>query len=325
MAGRRDQGQSDCLEGAIRLSDRMVTLRQLRYFDALAQTLHFGRAAERCAVTQPALSMQLKELERELGLRLVERVGSTVALTPNGRGVAQRAEAILAQTRELSAFARQRQGVLSGPFRLGIIPSVAPYILPALLRETGRLYPGLELLVRETQTLPLLDELARGDLDAALLALPVGDPRIEAMPLFDDLFQIAVEAGAAAAWRAEPDPRGRLAASPLLLLEEGHCLRDQALQFCRIGAGAARRSLGATSLTTILHMVAAGRGVTLLPGLCARSEVDRRRVALIPFAEDPPRRTIGLAWRKGTARPDCAAIGDLVRAAAREDGSAAAA
>lgn len=303
----------------------MVTLRQLRYLDALARTLHFGRAAELCAVTQPALSMQVKELEREVGLALVERAGGGMRLTADGREVARRAEAILAEVQDLASYARQRQGALVGPFRLGIIPSVAPYILPDLLRAAHGRYPALDLHVRETQTALLLAELLRGDLDAALLALPAGDERIEALALFTDPFHVAVAIDAAPAWRQAGDLRARLQAAPLLLLEEGHCLRDQALQYCRLTDETGRMPLGATSLTTILHMVAGGQGVTLLPELCARSEVDRRRVALVPFPDAPPQRTIGLIWRKGSARgEDLRLLGDLVREAAEPAPSAAA-
>jgi LysR family hydrogen peroxide-inducible transcriptional activator len=295
----------------------MVTLRQLRYLDALAHARHFGRAAERCAVTQPALSMQIKELEQELGLSLVERSGTAVRLTVDGQEVARRAASILSEVGELSAYARQRQGILVGPFRLGMIPSVAPYLLPKLLQMARKRYPDLALLVRETQTASLLAELARGELDAVLLALPVDDPQFETLALLDDPFQIAVEAKAAESWSSEQDLQARLAREPLLLLEEGHCLRDQALQFCRVGNHPHRQALAATSLTTILHMVSAGQGVTLLPELCARTEVDQRRVALISFPGEAPRRTIGLAWRASAARqPEFAALGDLIRASA---------
>ncbi|HEY8381831.1 MAG TPA: LysR substrate-binding domain-containing protein [Microvirga sp.] len=292
----------------------MVTLRQLRYFAALAQTAHFGRAAERCSVTQPALSMQVKELERELGLTLVERSGSGASLTPDGQEVARRAASILAEAGELAAYARQRQGVLVGPFRLGIIPSVAPYILPGLLGAARERFPSLNLLVREAQTEALLGEVARGELDAALLSIPAGDHAVETLPLFEDPFFIAVEAAAEASWAAEADPAERLRREPLLLLDEGHCLRDQALQFCRLGNAAERRTLGATSLTTILHMVAAGHGVTLLPALCAGPEVDRRRVALIRFPDEAPKRTIALAWRAGASRrEELVTLGGLIR------------
>lgn len=291
----------------------MVTIRQLRYFEALSRTRHFGMAADQCAVTQPALSMQIKEFERELGIELVERRGNSVVLTLAGQEIAGRAEAILTQVRELSELARQHHGVLSGPVRLGIIPSVAPYLLPAILSEANRLYPDLELQIRETQTDPLLDELLRGELDAVLVALPVQNPQLEAAPLFEDRFLVAVQAQAADQW-ASKDLLEWIGQERLLLLEEGHCLRDQALHYCQVANTQARKALAAASLTTIMQMVAAGHGITLLPELCAATEVDRNRVALIPFPENPPMRTLGLAWRKTSGRKqDFSALADLIR------------
>jgi LysR family hydrogen peroxide-inducible transcriptional activator len=290
----------------------MITLRQLRYLNALAQTRHFGRAADLCAVTQPALSMQIKELERELGIELVERRGSEIALTPEGAEIARRAESILADVRELAEYGRQQQGVLVGDLRLGIIPSVAPYILPDFLALAARRYPSLQLQIRETQTDSLVDELHRADLDVLLLALPVEHPNIETLALFEDRFLVAVQAAAGPDW-SSADIRARLRQDRLLLLEEGHCLRDQALQFCDVANVQARKALGAASLTTVMQMVAAGHGITLLPELCAAAEVDRRRIALIEFPDQPPHRTIGLAWRRASARRrDWLALGELI-------------
>jgi LysR family transcriptional regulator, hydrogen peroxide-inducible genes activator len=291
----------------------MVTLRQLRYFETLSRTRHFGMAADQCAVTQPALSMQVKDLEQELGVTLVERRGNTVALTLAGQQIASRAEAILNQVRDLTEYARQQRGVLTGTLHLGIIPSVAPYVLPNLLSKVETVYPALDLLVRETQTDTLLEELVRGDLDAVMLALPVTHPQLESMALFDDRFLVAVQAKAAQSWSSD-NLHARMMRERLLLLEEGHCLRDQALQFCKIANVQSRKALGAASLTTIMQMVAAGHGITLLPELCAAAEVDRQRVALIRFPDDPPMRTIGLAWRKTSSRKaDFEALGEIVR------------
>lgn len=297
----------------IRYFDRMVTLRQLRYFETLSRTKHFGMAAEQCAVTQPALSMQIKELERELGVELVERRGSTIAMTAAGQEIAARSEAILSQVRELSDYARQHQGVLTGPLRLGIIPSIAPYLLPDILTQVTTHYPTLDLQIRETQTNTLVEELIRGELDAVLIALPVESPQLATMPLFEDRFLIAVQSQAAPDWTTG-DMRARIGQERLLLLEEGHCLRDQALQFCQIANMQARKALGAASLTTIMQMVAAGHGITLLPELCAKTEVDRQRVALIAFPEEAPKRTVGLAWRRSSSRTsDFMALGDLIK------------
>ncbi|MBB3020187.1 LysR family hydrogen peroxide-inducible transcriptional activator [Microvirga lupini] len=270
-------------------------------------------AADQCAVTQPALSMQIKELERELGVELVERRGNAIAVTPAGQEIAARAKAILSQVRELSDYARQHHGVLTGSLRLGIIPSIAPYLLPDILTAVTQHYPHLDLQIRETQTNALVEELIRGELDAVMVALPVQQPQLETMPLFEDRFLIAVQSQAAADWVAG-DLRTRIGQERLLLLEEGHCLRDQALQFCQIANMQARRALGAASLTTIMQMVAAGHGITLLPELCAETEVDRKRVALIAFPEEPPMRIVGLAWRRSSSRKgDFMALGELIK------------
>ncbi len=292
----------------------MITLRQLRYLTALARHRHFGRAAADCAVTQPALSMQVRELEREIGAELVERRPGDIALTDTGRDVAERAEQILAATRDLVDFARHRD-VLSGSLKLGIIPTLAPYVLPRVLPRLQAQYPALRLELRETQTKLLLEELARGELDAAMLALPVEGADVETLVLFDDAFLLAVPAADALPARgrvnvADVDQRR------LILLEEGHCLRDQALAFC----GAPRRDvpagLGATSLTTVMQMVANGYGVTLLPEVAIDAEARNACVKLLRFSEPQPGRRIGLAWRRTSPRrKDFEALGKIVREA----------
>ena len=289
----------------------MITLRQLRYLTSLAHHRHFGRAAADCAVTQPALSMQVRELEREIGAELVERRPGEIALTETGVKVAQRAERILAATRDLVDFARHR-GVLSGKLRLGIIPTLAPYILPRVLPRLQTSYPQLRLEVRETQTKMLLEELAGGDLDAVMLALPADGADAEILRLFDDPFLLALPAA---------DPRrGRVAAEDvdrrrLILLEEGHCLRDQALAFCAAVRGDPPATLGATSLATVMQMVANGYGVTLVPEVAAAVEVRDSRVKLLRFVEPEPARTIGLAWRRTSPRKqDFAALGEIILA-----------
>src|SRR5579872_5833808 len=256
----------------------MITLRQLRYLASLARFRHFGRAAEDCAVTQPALSMQIRELEREIGAELVERRPGDIALTDTGLEVAQRAERILAATRDLVDFVRHR-GVLSGPLALGIIPTLGPYVLPRVLPRLQAKYPQLRLEVRETQTKMLLDELARGELDAVILALPVEGADVETLELFDDAFLLAVPAADALPARArvgveDVDQRR------LILLEEGHCLRDQALAFCATPRRDAPAGLGATSLATVMQMVANGYGVTLLPEVAVDAEARDNRVKL---------------------------------------------
>jgi LysR family transcriptional regulator, hydrogen peroxide-inducible genes activator len=291
----------------------VITLRQLRYLASLARHRHFGRAAEHCAVTQPALSMQVRDLERELGAQLVERRTSDIVLTETGLEVARRAEHILAATRDLVDFAGHR-GVLTGKLRLGVIPTLAPYILPRVLPRLQSTYPLLRLEVRETQTKALLAELVGGDLDTVMLAMPAEGAELENLPLFDDRFMLALPA-------ADPIAAHKRVAvedvdqSRLILLEEGHCLRDQALAFCGAASDDAPASLGATSLATVMQMVANGYGVTLLPEVAAGVEVRDSRVKLLRFIEPQPARTIGLAWRRTSPRKrDFIALGEIVTA-----------
>jgi LysR family hydrogen peroxide-inducible transcriptional activator len=287
----------------------VITLRQLRYLASLARHRHFGRAAKDCAVTQPALSMQVRELERGIGAELVERRTGEIALTETGLEVERRAEHILAATRDLIDFARHR-GVLTGKLRLGIIPTLAPYVLPHVLPRLQSTYPLLRLEVRETQTKTLLEELVSGELDTVMLALPADGADVETMSLFDFMLALPI---------ADAAPlQGRVAVEDvdqrrLILLEEGHCLRDQALTFCAAASGDAPASLGATSLATVMQMVANGYGVTLLPEVAAGVEVRDSRVKLLRFVEPEPARTIGLAWRRTSPRKrDFAALGEIV-------------
>jgi LysR family hydrogen peroxide-inducible transcriptional activator len=290
----------------------VITLRQLQYFASLARHRHFGRAAGACSVSQPALSMQIKELEREVGVDLIERRKGAFALTATGAEVAQRAERILASARDLVDFGRHRE-VLAGRLKLGAIPTLAPYLLPKLLPRLRSAYKALQLELRETQTIQLVYELMAGELDCALLALPVEHAEIETLALFEDRFLLAVPAG-------EPMPRRPLKArdlhpSRLLLLEEGHCLRDQALAFCADKGRESASAFGSTSLTTVMQMVANGYGVTLLPEIATQAELHDKRVSLKRFAAPEPGRTIGLAWRKTSPRRrDFEALGEAVKA-----------
>jgi LysR family transcriptional regulator, hydrogen peroxide-inducible genes activator len=289
----------------------VITLRHLRYLGALAEHRHFGRAAEACAVTQPALSMQIRDLEKLLGVELVERRPGEVALTDIGIEVARRGERMLAASRDLMDFARHRGRTLTGRLQLGVIPSLAPYVLPRILPALQRRYPDLRVELRETQTKLLVDELARGSLDAVMLALPLHEADIETIRLFDDPFLLAVPA-------SDPRPETALVTARdidqerLILLEEGHCLRDQALAFC---AGLQRDtgvSLGATSLATVMQMVANGYGITLVPRVAVDVEVRDARVKLLRFATPEPGRTVGLAWRRTSPRKvDFVALGQL--------------
>jgi LysR family hydrogen peroxide-inducible transcriptional activator len=292
----------------------MITLRQLRYLASLARHRHFGRAAEDCSVTQPALSMQIRELEREIGAQLVERRPGEVMLTELGGEVAARAEAILTATRDLVDFARHRD-LLSGHLKLGIIPTLAPYVLPRVLPRLQAAHPHLRLDVRETQTKMLVEELSRGDLDCVMLALPVDGADVETLYLFDDPFLLALPAN-------EPLPlSGRVSVEDvdqrrLILLEEGHCLRDQALAFCATPQRETPAGLGATSLATVMQMVANGYGVTLVPEVAVDVEVRDPRVKLLRFNAPEPARMVGLAWRRTSPRKqDFAALGEVIREA----------
>jgi LysR family transcriptional regulator, hydrogen peroxide-inducible genes activator len=287
----------------------MLTLRQLRYLDALARHGHFGRAAEECSVSQPALSMQISELENELEAKLVERQQGATVLTEVGRDVARRAADMLSAARDLADSARRSARPLSGPLHVGIIPTLAPYVLPRVLPELQGRYPELRLELIESQTRTLLSELRRGALDVLLLALPLDTPDFETLPLFEDHFLLAVPADNPLPERARVRTRD-VDTRQLILLEEGHCLRDQALAYC------ARRNtdtgLGATSLATIMQMVASGYGVTLVPEVAIDAEVRDERIKLLRFAEPQPSRTVGLAWRPTAARKaDFIALGRL--------------
>ena len=299
----------------------MISLKQLRYFTAVARFAHFGKAAEACNVTQPALSMQVRELETGLGLKLFERRQQGVQLTDAGREILERAKKILTAVRDMNDFAHHHEQVLTGRLRLGVIPSLAPYILPPLLPVVRDRFPDLDLRVRETLTESLVDELVAGQLDVLLLALPIEHPEIVTQALFEDRFLLAAPVG----WRSEPaKTTGRrqrtpteMPASPelldggrLLLLEDGHCLRDQALAFCQLRQ---IDTFGASSLSTIVQMVANGMGLTLLPEISLGVETKHGDVQVIPFETPEPSRTVGLAWRTSSPRTrDFEALGAVV-------------
>ena len=292
----------------------MITLRQLRYLTSLARHRHFGRAAQDCAVSQPALSMQIRELEREIGAELIERRPGHFGLTEIGEEVTRRAEHILTGSRDLVDFARHRD-VLSGRLVLGIIPTLAPFILPRVLPLLQKQYPALRLEVRETLTQALLDELAGGEIDCVMLALPAVAADVEVLPLFTDAFLLAVPAGDPLPLLARVDISD-VNQRRLILLEEGHCLRDQALAFCATKRRDAAAGLGATSLATVMQMVANGYGVTLVPEVAIDTELRDARVKLLRFSEPEPGRSIGLAWRRTSPRgKDFAALGAVVKEA----------
>jgi LysR family hydrogen peroxide-inducible transcriptional activator len=290
----------------------MLTLRQLGYLNALARHRHFGRAAEECGVSEPALSMQIRELERFLGIELIERRPGVAMLTGLGAEIARRAGCILSATTDLVDLAHHGSRVLIGALRLGVIPTLAPYILPNLLPYLGCKHPDLSLDLVETQTSSLLMELTRGTLDVLLLALPIDKPEFATIRLFDDRFLLAVPANDPWPENARVTARD-VSQRKLLLLEEGHCLRDQALAFCAEARSNAPTGLGATSLATIIQMVANGYGVTLVPEVAVDVEVRDERMKLLRFVEPEPSRTVGLAWRQTSPRQaDFVALGQVM-------------
>jgi LysR family hydrogen peroxide-inducible transcriptional activator len=282
-----------------------ITLRQLSYFKALAEQRNFGRAADMVHVSQPALSVQIRELEKTLGADLVERQARDVVLTPFGRRILAHATRVLAATRALEDAARWREG-LAGELRLGLIPTIAPYILPATLEALRSRDISLDVQVQEAKTDRLLAELRAGRLDAAVIALPAEEEGLIELPLFEDRFLLAgTAARLAAQGRASPAEALRpmeLGASQLLLLEEGHCLTEQALDVCGRGRGHAQINMGASSLSTLSRLVAAGFGLTLMPELAALQE---QRAApdmhLMRFSSPEPARQIGLVRREASA------------------------
>lgn len=272
-----------------------LTLKQLRYFVALARHRHFGRAAEACAVTQPALSVQIKDLETDLGTPLVERTSREVHLTATGQVFAERAREILRAVDDLGDLARASDGPLSGQLRLGVIPTIAPYLLPETLKVLAQHYPMLEVLPRETITDTLLKDLKEHRLDAAIVALPVSEPQLQEVPLFDEEF-ILIRHNQDAR-KPVPDPK-QLLKMRLLLLEEGHCFRDQALSFCAVDGVRSRDVMEGSSLSTLVRMVGAGLGVTLIPEMATAFELGKENVSMTRFSAPAPSRTIGLVWRK---------------------------
>jgi LysR family hydrogen peroxide-inducible transcriptional activator len=277
-----------------------ISTKQLRYFHALSRLKHFGKAADHCAVTQPALSMQIKDLEHILGLSLVVRGKSKITLTPDGEEIALRAEKILADIQDIGDYARTRGGVLAGTFRLGVIPTIAPYILPKILPALGKDFPDLDLKLKETTTPHLSDALLQGQLDAILVALPIHHAELMTKELFSDPFFLAINSESS---NQTTEPMKLLEENNLLLLEEGHCLRDQAISLCENVSQKSLSQFGATSLKTLIELVANNQGITLVPKLAAKVEIPQDSpLRLIPFAPPEPVRTIGLVWRKSSPR-----------------------
>lgn len=288
-----------------------LTLKQLRYFDALARHQHFGRAAEACAISQPALSLQIKELETLFGAVLVERGARKVRLTAVGEDVLRIARRVLVGVEELEDLMRVSQGPLAGRFRLGVIPTVAPYLLPQTIAALTARFPDIDLELRETVTKSLVQDLLESRLDAAIVALPISEPSLREFALFQEDFVLV---------RSEQD-KNKPVPSPetlktmrLLLLEEGHCFRDQALSFCEMSQAQPRQLMEGSSLSTLVQMVGAGMGLTLIPEMALPVETRSAHVSVARFTEPKPSRTIGMVWRKSNPLADqLMQVGAIVR------------
>jgi len=288
-----------------------LKLKDLRYLVAVAEQRHFGRAAAQCFVSQPTLSAQLKKLEQSLGVQLIERVPHRVALTPAGQEIVARARRILEATEEVVTLARAHRDPLAGQLRVALLPTIGPYLLPHVVPAVRRSLPRLQLRLYEYQTATMLEKLHAGELDLGVLALPVELAGLEARELYREPFTVALPERHPLA--AHPSLKvADLKDEKLLLLEDGHCLREQALEVCGRAVRREEQDFRATSLETLRQMVATGAGITLLPELAGRGAYrSARGVVLRPFARPAPVRHVGAVWRRSTARR--AAIDALCR------------
>lgn len=275
-----------------------VTLRQMIYALALAENGHFGRAAEQCHVTQPALSQQIRQLEASCGAPLFDRLGKSVRLTPLGREFVERAQRIVDQADGLETFLAGSRGRPERALRFGLIPTVAPYLLPDIFPALQRELPDLSFSVSESRTDALIDGIEDGSIDFALIAtdLPGGGPKLVSAPLFTDEFVLATPAGEAS---LGPVALDAVSGERMLLLDEGHCFRDQAIAACGLEREAGRRTFAATSLSTIVEFVANGQGITLLPAMALRKEATGGRIAVHALQSPGARRELRLVWRDG--------------------------
>ena len=290
----------------------MFTVRQMRYFDALATTLHFRKAAELAHVSQPALSAQIAEMEALAGAPLFERSQRQVIMTELGKQLYPGIQTVLRELHSLEEIAAQSRGLLQTRLRLGIIPTVAPYLVPVLIPLLRERHPSFRLQLRESVTARLLDELHAGDIDAIVAALPIDDERLTQRKLFDDRFLIATSTNDQTVL-ASPMTQDNVALDRLLLLEEGHCMRDQALAVCSLPSQRQLVKYGATSMTTLLQMVSHGMGLTLIPEIAVRAEARSNHMRIVPFDDEQPKREIALFWRRQSMRrKDFNALADCI-------------
>ena len=276
-----------------------MNLRDLKYLVAVAEHRHFGRAAEACFVSQPTLSTQVRKLEDFLGVTLIERSNRQVMLTPVGERIVEQSQLVLREVNELVVLAEQARDPYGGEFRLGIIPTVAPYLLPRILPGIQSRFPDLRVQLIEAQTSALVAQLQIGELDAGVLALPVAEEPLVESPLYREAFLLAVGCDHPKADRTHVSLRD-LDEEQVLLLEDGHCLRDQALDVCKSAGAIENTNFRATSLETLRQMVAGHIGVTLMPEMAIGHHQDP--VRYIPFRGETPHRDVGLAWRRSSTR-----------------------
>ncbi len=290
-----------------------LKLKDLRYLVALADTRHFGKAAAQCFVSQPTLSAQLRKLEEYLGVQLVERQPRRITLTETGEQVVARARRILQESEEIVSVTRRERDPLSGKLKVAFIPTIGPYLLPGIAPAVRRALPHLKMMLYEFRTGPLLDRLRAGELDLGILALPVDQEGLEVRELFVEPFMVAVPSQSKLASRSSVGVND-LKEETLLLLEDGHCLRDQALEICSRIDARESQDFRATSLETLRQMVAAGLGVTLLPEMAVQSPFGNpRTLAVRPFTRPVPLRHVGAVWRKSSARvPAINAVCDAI-------------
>ncbi len=292
----------------------LPSIKQLQYLTALAQTEHFSKAAELCNVTQSTLSAGIRELETVLRVKLAERTKRTVIITPIGAEIAERAARLIRDAEDMMALSAASKGPLTGRLQMGVIPTIAPYLLPKLLPQLRLQYPQLDLALRETRTAVLVDEVLAGKIDVALLALPASDNKLVEQPLFQDPFVLAMATSSPMTKQKQIDTK-TLNNENLLLLEEGHCFRDQAIEFCTTSGLSKFSTLGATSLATVSQMVSAKFGLTLLPKMAVERETTHdENLTTRPFKSPQPSRTIGLIWRKNSPRvADFQSLGEVIK------------
>ncbi len=299
-----------------------MTLTELKYIVAVSRERHFGRAAEACFVSQPTLSVAVKKLEDELGVHLFERGNTEIGITAIGQRIIDQAREVLQQTALIKELAQQNKNPLSGPLRLGVIYTIAPYLLPALVKQLVTQMPQMPLILQENFTAQLLEQLKQGELDAAIMALPIAEAGFNITPLYDEPFWVAVPHQHAWATRQHIHPR-ELQDETMLLLGAGHCFRDQVLQVCPElsrfsphlqGENGIRRSFEGSSLETLRYMVAGGLGLTVLPASAAQVARADPLLKLVPFESPAPYRSVVLVWRKSFTRPEAmAALSSVIQ------------